>query len=440
MSARELGARVLLLERAPRHLRGGNSRHTRNVRTAHDGADDYVTGPYSPTELRADIRALNADGGNDEMIDLLVAESMTLPPWMSARGVRWQGPLRGTLHLSRTNRFFLGGGKTLVNAYYRTAEAAGVDVRYETPVVGLDMRDGQCRAVVVSEAGRETTLECDALVVAAGGFEANLAWLGEYWGAAAANFIVRGTRYNDGSMLRLLLDHGADSIADPRGFHAVAVDARSPKYDGGIVTRLDAVPVGIVVNRDADRFYDEGEDIWPKRYAQWGGLIARQPGQIAYSIFDAKRRHAIMPPVFPPIEAGTVEELAERIDLDPTRLASTVREFNAHIPDGQKSSLAALDGATTVGLTPAKTNWAVRIDAPPFLAFPLRPGITFTYYGVRVDREARVQTREATFDNVYAAGEIMAGNVMTRGYIAGIGMTVGSVFGRIAGRAAAAHA
>jgi tricarballylate dehydrogenase len=278
------------------------------------------------------------------------------------------------------------------------------------------------------------------VVIAAGGFEANLAWLAEYWGDAAQNFIVRGTPHNDGSMLRCLLDLGARPVGDPTRFHAVAVDARGPRFDGGIVTRLDTVPVGIVVNRHSERFADEGEDIWPKRYAQWGRLIALQDGQIAYSLLDAKRRHAIMPPVYPPHEAATIEALAESVGLDPARLAATVATFNAHVPSGRESDLEALDGCSTTGLEPPKSNWALSIDEPPFVAFPLRPGITFTYYGVAIDPTGRVQRDGSAFDNVFAAGEVMAGNIMTRGYIAGIGMTVGSVFGRLAGKGAASIA
>jgi tricarballylate dehydrogenase len=440
MAAREQGSRVVILERGQAHLRGGNSRHTRNVRTAHYAADAFVSGAYPPAELRADIGAVTGDDGDPELTDLLVAESTSLAPWMTARGARWQAALRGTLHLTRTNRFFLGGGKTLINAYYRTVEAAGVDVRYDAHVIGLEWEGDRCRNVVVRSGGVDERVACDALVVAAGGFEANIDWLAEYWGDAARNFIVRGTPLNDGTMLRLLLAAGAVPIGDPTRFHAVAVDARSPRFDGGIVTRLDAIPIGIVVDRHGRRFHDEGEDLWPKRYATWGRLIAEQDGQLAFAIVDARNRDAIMPPLYRPFEAETVEDLAEAMGVDSERLGETVRAYNASIPTGQASELDRLDGRTTVGLSPPKSNWAVPIDRPPYWAFPLRPGITFTYHGVGVDRRAKVKTAGGAFENVFAAGEIMAGNILTRGYLAGIGMTIGSVFGRIAGREAALNA
>ena len=280
----------------------------------------------------------------------------------------------------------------------------------------------------------------DRWSIASGGFEANLEWLREVWGEAADNFIVRGTPYNKGQVLRIMLDAGARPVGDPRECHAVAIDARAPKFDGGIVTRLDSVPLGIVVNRLGERFYDEGEDFWPKRYAIWGKLVARQPGQIAYSIVDAKAIGSFIPSVFPPIVAGSIRELATKLDLPPDVLERTVTSFNSHVTPGT-FDLGTLDDCRTTSLTPDKTHWARRLDTPPFWAYPLRPGITFTYLGVDVDESARIiKTSGETYDNVYAAGEIMAGNILRTGYLAGFGMTIGTVFGRIAGESAAQHA
>jgi tricarballylate dehydrogenase len=277
-------------------------------------------------------------------------------------------------------------------------------------------------------------------VLAAGGFQANLTWLEEAWGEAARNFIIRGTPYNQGKVLRLMLDAGAQPIGDPRECHAVAIDGRAPKFDGGIVTRLDSVPLGIAVNRQGERFYDEGEDFWPKRYAIWGKLVARQPEQIAYSIVDGKVHDRFMPSVFPPIVAASIRELAGRLGLPAERLEATVAAFNAAVRPGCFDH-TTLDDCRTEGLSPEKTHWAQRIDTPPFWGYPLRPGITFTYRGLRIDEHARVlATDGAPFGNVYAAGEIMAGNILRRGYVAGIGMTIGTVFGRIAGHGAAQHA
>jgi tricarballylate dehydrogenase len=194
-----------------------------------------------------------------------------------------------------------------------------------------------------------------------------------------------------------------------------------------------------VVNRDGRRFYDEGEDIWPKRYAIWGRLVARQPGQIAYIIFDATSLELFMPSLFPPVTATTIPELAGRLGLDPDVVDATIARFNAAVRPGTFNR-DVLDDCRTEGLDPPKSHWARRIERPPFYAYPVRPGITFTYLGLSVDQEARVLMANARpSPNMFAAGEIMAGNVLGKGYAAGIGMTIGSVFGRIAGEEAARH-
>jgi tricarballylate dehydrogenase len=439
LTARQAGARVIVLDSAPRPFRGGNSRHTRNFRCAHTAPTDVLTDAYPEEEFLADLNRVT-DGEADPVLSpLLITRSVECPAWMRQFGVRFQSSLRGTLHLGRTNVFFLGGGKALMNSYYAAADRLGIRVEYEAEVVGLDVRGGRFTSASVRLNGRTEEVAGRALVVAAGGFESNIDWLREAWGSAADNFIIRGTPYNTGRVLRLMLDAGAEPIGDPRQCHAIAVDARAPRFDGGIVTRLDSLPFGIVVNRHAERFYDEGEDAWPKRYAIWGRLIAAQPDQIAYSIVDAKAVGAFMPSVFPPMIAGTIRELAEMLQLPADRLEATVAAFNAAVRPGTFNH-ATLDDCRTEGLIPPKSHWAQRLDTPPFTGYPLRPGITFTYLGLRVDESARVVMTDGTRTaNVFAAGEIMAGNILRKGYIAGIGMTIGTVFGRIAGESAARH-
>ena len=279
------------------------------------------------------------------------------------------------------------------------------------------------------------------VVVATGGYEANLEWLRRNWGPAADNFVVRGTPYNDGMMLAALLAKGAKAIGDPKGFHAIALDARAPKYDGGIVTRLDSIPFGIVVNRDARRFYDEGEEIWPKRYAIWGGLVASQPDQIAYSIVDSHTIRKFMAPAFKPFRAETIEGLAAALNLDVKALAETVAEYNRATAGNGPLRMEGLDGNATRGITPKKSNWALPIDQAPFYGFPLRPGMTFTYMGVTIDEAGRILEKDGRpMENVFAAGEITSGNILTKGYLAGFGLTIGSVLGELAGRSAATRA
>ncbi|MGA7852018.1 MAG: FAD-dependent tricarballylate dehydrogenase TcuA, partial [Candidatus Acidiferrales bacterium] len=316
MSARQRGASVLLLERAPEHMRAGNTRHTRNIRCVRAPRESGSSGIYSEEEFLEDLIQVTGSPPNMELAKRTIRESRELPQWMSKHGVSWQEPLAGTLNLGRTNRWFLGGGKALANAYYQSAIAMGVRVRYEAFVEDLELESGNFQAAVINVAAAGRKIAARAVVIATGGFEANIGWLKTLWGEAADNFIVRGTPYNDGTLLAKLLEKGAKPIGDPKGFHAVAVDARAPKFDGGIVTRLDAIPFGIVVNRQGRRFYDEGENIWPKRYASWGRLIAEQPGQIAYCIVDSKTIHSFLPPMYKPFCAGTIQSLAKMLGVD----------------------------------------------------------------------------------------------------------------------------
>jgi tricarballylate dehydrogenase len=433
LTAAERGARVIVLERAPKPFRGGNSRHTRNLRCMHTAPTDVLTDAYPEDEFMADLLRVTGGATNETLARMMIRASADVPRRMRRFGVRFQPSLRGTLHLGRTNTFFLGGGKALMNSAYAAAERLGVRIAYEAEVVGLCIRDGRFESAEVRMPHGSTAIAARTVVLAAGGFESNLEWLAEIWGDAARNFIIRGTPYNTGTVLRLMLDAGAEPVGDPSQCHAVAIDARAPKFDGGIVTRLDSVPLGIVVNRHGDRFYDEGEEYWPKRYAIWGRLVAQQPDQIAYSIVDAKVLGRFMPSVFPPIVATSIRDLASAIDVPAGTLAATIERFNAAVRPGTFNH-ETLDDCRTEGLVPNKTHWAQRLDTPPFHAYPLRPGITFTYLGVKVDERARVHMKGGVAENIFAAGEIMAGNILGRGYVAGVGMTIGSVFGEIAGR------
>jgi tricarballylate dehydrogenase len=440
LSARERGASVIVLEGAPKVFRGGNSRHTRNLRSMHEAPTALLTDAYSEEEYVADLLRVTAGRTDEALARLVVRGSAQCPGWMQRFGIRLQPPFRGTLHLGRTNVFFLGGGKALMNSYYAAAERLGIRVLYNAQVVGLDLVDGGCRSISVTIDGQAASIEARAVVLAAGGFESNLDWLKEIWGEAADNFIIRGTPYNTGKVLKLMLDGGAQPVGDPTQFHAVAIDGRAPKFDGGIVTRLDSVSLGIVVNARGERFYDEGEDFWPKRYAIWGRLVAQQPKQIAYSIVDAKAIGHFMPSMFPPIAAGSILELARMLGLEPGGLARTVSAFNRAVVAGSFDH-AVLDDCRTEGLVLNKTHWARPLDTPPFWGYPLRPGITFTYLGLKVDERARVlMSNGEPAANIFAAGEIMAGNILGQGYVAGVGMTIGTVFGRIAGEEAGRHA
>ncbi len=439
LMAAEAGASVTLLEVAPRDWRGGNSAHTRNLRCMHDAPQDVLVDAYPEEEFWQDLLKVTGGLTDEHLARLTIRASSTCRDWMRKHGVHFQPPLSGALHVARTNAFFMGGGKALVNAYYRSAEKLGVQIRYESPVERLEIEDGQFRAAWC----KGERIEAKACVLAAGGFESNRDWLREAWGQnergewPADNFLIRGTAYNQGVLLRHMLEtHQADGIGDPTQAHMVAIDARAPLYDGGICTRIDCVSLGVVVNREAKRFYDEGEDFWPKRYAIWGRLVAQQPGQVAYSIIDAKAIGRFMPPVFPGVSANSLPELADKLGLDRATFMQTLDSYNAGCRVGRFDH-TALDDCHTEGVSPAKTHWARPIDTAPFYGYALRPGVTFTYLGLKVDDTAAVRFADRPSRNLFVAGEMMAGNVLGKGYTAGVGMSIGTAFGRIAGRNAA---
>ena len=433
IEAAHSGASVLLLESAPRVYRGGNSRHTRNFRCMHDGPLSKLTDSYQTNEYFDDLLRVTKGNTDEALARMAINESQTCVAWMEAHGIRFQPSLSGTLSLSRTNAFFLGGGKALVNALYNALQDQGATIVYEASVKNLHLDSNKFTAVDVTKDGETYRIEGQSVVLASGGFQGDLDWLARAWGPAARNFLIRGTPYNKGLVLKNMLDKGAQSVGDPTQCHAVAIDGRAPKFDGGIVTRLDCVPFSVVVNKHAQRFYDEGEDVWPKRYAIWGRLVAAQEDQIAFAVIDSKSIDLFMPSVFPPLKADSLTELAEQFQLDGAALEKTVSEFNRSCQPGDFHP-TELDGLATANLDIAKTNWARPINQPPFYGYPLRPGVTFTYLGLKVDQTARVFKSDGQpFENIWAAGEIMAGSILGEGYLAGFGMTIGTVFGRRAG-------
>lgn len=451
LMAREAGASVLLLEAAPRAWRGGNSQHTRNLRCMHDAPQDVLVEAYPEEEFWQDLLKVTGGQTDEKLARLVIRASSHCRGWMRRHGVHFQPSLSGALHTARTNAFFMGGGKALVNAYYRSAENLGVEIRYDSPVADIELQGGRFVAAHVPARechGRQLPaerIEARSCVLAAGGFESNRQWLREAWGQnergewPSDNFLIRGTRFNDGVLLRRMIEKGADKIGDPTQAHMVAIDARAPLYDGGICTRIDCVSLGVVVNRDGERFYDEGEDFWPKRYAIWGRLVAHQPGQVGFSIIDQKALGRFMPPVFPGTAADSLEALAGLLGLPVQAFVETVWAYNRACQVGTFDH-TRLDDCHTVGLEPAKSHWARPLDTPPYYGYPLRPGVTFTYLGLRTDETAAVHFDGRPSPNLFVAGEMMAGNVLGKGYTAGVGMSIGTAFGRIAGTSAAAAA
>jgi len=438
IAARRNGVTVRMVEQAPASLRGGNTRHARNFRIMHDGPEWYVPDSYGEEAFFKDLMRVTHGASDERLARILIRGSATIATWLGDNGVRLQDPTSGAMPYSRRTAFFLGGGKAMINALYATALKLGVRIDYDSEVVALAFGgDRDCAADILHHGKIERTTS-RTLVLCAGGHQSNLDWLRESFGAAADNFMIRGTPYATGAVLRLLLDAGAKPVGDASRAHMVAVDARGPKFDGGIVTRITAIPHGIVVDRNSKRFHDEGEDARKTHFARWGARIADCPGQIAYLILDAQGFARALPTALPPIRTDTIAALAERLGLEPAALQTTIADFNAATPAGDE--VPAIERRTT-GLTPPKSRGAVALTVPPFAAYPLRPGVTFTHFGVAVDEYLRVvKTDGAPAHRVFAAGMVMAANVLGDGYLAGLGVALSTVFGRLAGEEAARQA
>jgi tricarballylate dehydrogenase len=415
IAARRLGASVRMVERAPAALRGGDARHARNFRLMHERPERHVPGSYDEDSFVQDLLRVTQGATDAPLARRLVRGSDGIAPWLQGNGVRLQDPASGAMPYSKRTAFFLGGGKAMINALYATAAKLGVMIDYDSEVVSLDFDEGPgCEAAILRD-GRLKRVAAKTMVLCSGGHQANLDWLRESFGAAADGFMVRGSPYATGVVLRQLLAAGIRPVGNPARAHMVAVDARSPKFDGGIVTRMTAIPHGIVVDRDGRRFHDERDNSQKTHYAEWGARIADCPGQIAYLILDADGLGRALPTALPPIRADTVAALAGALGIDPGTLRTTIRQFNAAVP-------AAL-------------------AAPPFAAFPMRPGVTFMHFGVAVDLDLRVVNHAGRpAPQMFAAGQIMAANILGQGYLAGLGVTLSCVSGRLAGEAAARHA
>jgi tricarballylate dehydrogenase len=460
-AACERGARVLVLEKADERWTGGNSACTAGaIRLAHGGLDDLRDileaderldstdlEPYTADDYRAVMRRLTQGRGDEAMAKILAEDSGPAVRWLHGRGVRFRLMYeRQSYEVGGRHRFWGGlavgtvdGGDGLIAMHLAAAARSGIEVRHETPVT--DLRPGE--GVV---AGGET-LHAPAVVLAAGGFESNpqmrAGYLGPNWDVAK----VRGTPHNTGEVLRAALAHGAQPYGHWSGCHAIQWDAGAPPTgDRELTNRFSrqSYPVGIVVNANGERFIDEGADLRNYTYAKYGAEVLRQPNGIAAQVFDAETAKLLRTvdydaPGATHVDAGTLPELADKLGIDPARFERTVREFNAAVQPGDFEP-SVKDGKRTEGIDPPKSNWAVPIEVPPFTAFPVTCGITFTFGGVRVDERARVLDGAGRpLPGLYAAGELVGG-LFFHNYPGGSGLAAGAVYGRRAGYAAAEHA
>src|SRR5579883_1144056 len=472
LSAREHGASVLVIEKAPRHLRGGNTAFTAGgFRFAYEGleqirpllpdlSDDEAAGievgSYPRAQFYDDLMRVTEGMTDQDLAETLVNESYPTVHWLQQTGVRWvlmygrqayrvEGKLRfwGGLILEA-----VGGGQGLSDQEFGLCEQNGIAIRYETKATGLIQdRRGRVTGLRLKGPDGDEELETGAVVLAAGGFEANPEWRTRYLGAGWELAKVRGTRYNTGDAIRMALEAGAQPFGHWSGCHSVAWDLNAPPFGDlkvGDLFQKHSYPLGIIVNLDGRRFLDEGADFRNYTYVKYGRAILGQPQRTAFQLFDAKVMEILRDEYriarATKATADTIGGLAEALGIDREGLERTVAEYNAAVQEGTFNP-AVLDGKGTRGITPPKSNWAQRLDTPPYTGFAVTCGITFTFGGLRIDAAtAQVQdTEDRPLPGLYACGELVGG-LFYHNYPGGSGLMSGAVFGRRAGAAAAREA
>ncbi|GAB2965091.1 FAD-dependent tricarballylate dehydrogenase TcuA [Amycolatopsis acidiphila] len=463
-SAREHGARVLLLEKAPREWAGGNSYFTAGaMRTVHNGLDDVAgiieppatdridLDPYPESEFLGDLRRVTEGRCDPRLAEILVGESRATMGWLHELGLRFELMFhRQAYEVDGRFRFWgglavgaVGGGKGMIADHLRAAAERDVVVRFDAHVTGLLTGDaGDVRGVRLAGGER---IEARSVVLASGGFEANPAMRSAYLGPGWDLALVRGTPYNTGDGITMALAAGAQPFGNFSGCHSVAWDAGAGTIgDRDLTNQLTrgGYPFGIIVNAEGKRFVDEGADFRNYTYAKYGARILREPGGRAVQVFDAKAMDLLRPeeyqaPGVTKVESDTLDGLAKELGIDQGGLVRTVEEFNRAVT-GERFNPTVKDGKHTEGISPAKSNWAQPLDTPPYVAFPVTCGITFTFGGLRIDEGGAVlDTAGRTVPGLFAAGELVGG-LFFFNYPGGSGLTAGSVFGRRAGRSAAA--
>jgi tricarballylate dehydrogenase len=470
-AARERVSRVLVLEKAPREWLGGNSYFTAGAfRTTYSGlsdlrpllddlgdeqADRVVLAPYTPKNFADDMRRVTYGRCDPLLTQVLVEEAAPTLRWLHAKGLRWRLMFdRQSYEVDGVSHFWggltvgtVGGGQGLIEQHLEAARRTGIEVRTASPVTGLLTENGAVAGVRYTTDGVECQVRAGAVVIAAGGFEADPLMRAQYLGPRWDVAKLRGTPYNSGEVLRMALDLGAQAYGHWSGSHAIAWDAAAPDHgDLELTNRLSrqGYPLGIVVNTDCERFVDEGADFRNYTYARYGAAILEQPGGLAFQLFDAKTRPLLSTvdydaPGTSCARADTIEDLAEALGLDPRRLRATVDQFNGAVQPGEVNP-ATRDGIGTVGVKPPKSNWAQPLDSPPYYGFPVTCGVSFTFGGVRVDERARVLDRVGRpIPGLSAAGELVGG-LFYHNYPGGSGLMAGAVFGYRAGVAAAQRA
>jgi tricarballylate dehydrogenase len=470
IAAREAGADVLVLEKAPQHFRGGNSYFTAGgFRFAYRGLEDIRrlipdlseaeaanidVGSYDQPAFYDDMMRVTEGLSDPTLADTLVSRSFPTMEWLRERGMRWVLMFgRQAFKVGNVTRFWggliveaVGAGKGLSDREFEIAEEMGVRVAYEAKAVRLLIdRQGAVEGLTVRADGRFEDLRGGSVVLACGGFEANpemrTRYLGQGWELAK----VRGTRYNTGDGIRMALEAGAQPFGHWSGAHAVAWDLNAPPFGDRVIADLfqkHSYPFGLIVNINGDRFVDEGADFRNYTYARYGREVLRQPERAAFQLFDQKVIHLLRDeyriPQVTKAESPTIAGLAEQLGIDVQGLEQTIAEFNAGVQPGEFNP-TILDGKRTERVDPPKSNWALPLDSPPYVGFAVTCGVTFTFGGLRIVPETAqvLDTEDRPMPGLYAAGELVGG-LFYYNYAGGSGLMAGSVFGKIAGASAAA--
>jgi tricarballylate dehydrogenase len=469
LSAHENGAKVLVLEAAPEDESGGNSRFAGGVmRFAYESVDDLkrVTeltdeeiansdfGTNTREEFFDDLYRLTSYRTDADLSEILVTQSLDTMAWLRSKGARFvpnYGRQSGMVGGKR--KFFgrmpievSGGGAGLVQYLDAAAKKAGIEVRYHTRVASLIYDGERVSGVRAQEKGKPVELHAKSVVLACGGFEANPEWRTRYLGPGWELAKVRGTRFNVGDGLRMALDIGAAPYGNWSGCHATGWDRYAPEFGDiniGDQFQKHSYIFGLLINSEGKRFVDEGWDFHSFTYAKYGGEVLKQPGQFAWQVFDSKvsklLRSEYRIKLMTKVSANTLEELAPKLEgVNPEGFLKTVREYNSAVRKDVPFDHTVKDGKGTVGIEPPKSNWAQPLDTPPFDAYATTCGITFTFGGLRIDRETGqvLNVHLHKIPGLYCAGE-MVGGLFYFNYPSGTGLVSGTVFGRIAGRGAA---
>ncbi len=441
VQAHESGARVVVLEKAPREHRGGNTQFAdAQMRFPHE-ADEFGTRDYSVDDMFADLMRISRGRANPDLIRTLCENARDTAEWLTDMGLEWE---LGYPHTAGYRRSPKSGGKGLIDLLHRRLEGLGVPVSYHTAAMDLIV-DEQRVIRGVRAQGSEGVVDVMAnggVILACGGFQANVEMRVRYLGRYADSLILRGSRYNTGEGLNMAIAAGAAPAGQWGDYHSAVLDARSPKVECG-VTALYNYQMGIFVDKEGRRFLDEGEDFRDHTYVKFSKFIVEQAGGEAWCLFDQKAYQReefarAWRPVGPPVIAETVEDLARLIDVPEANLAETLDSFNSSINDAEYN-LDIMDGKRA-STTPPKSNWALPLDEPPYVAIPVTGGITFTFGGLKCDTTARViDTRGVVMDGLYAAGEPM-GEIFYYNYPGASSVIRGAVYGRISARDAARRA